>query len=141
MARSLSNRQKERIVLSFIAIVICYNAHEIIPLFYPDNYFIGFPFFTDHKEPIAWYVKDIGFRIAIAIFSALLLYLEHNRLNLGFTMLLRATTGFLVKDILDYILCYDQFPVIWDILFYMGIIIYVLFAPKEWKPKGYGFSN
>lgn len=134
----LSNKEKTIVLLTLSAIIGCYNLHTFFDYI---DYRVGFPFYKSHTEPIAWYIKDVGTRLSIFLLSGLMYYLVQDRLSFKYTMLFRVTTGFLAKDVIDYIISYDQFTAIWDTLFYISLIIYILFAPKEWKPKGYGFSN
>jgi hypothetical protein len=127
--QSLNKTEKAVILLTLIAIIGCYNVHTFFD--YVD-YSVGFPFFKGHSEPISWYIKDVGGRVSIFLLSGLMYYLIQDRLNWKYTMLFRATVGFLAKDVIDYIISYDQFTPLWDTVFYISIIIYVLFNKQEW---------
>jgi len=124
MLRELNREEKVSVLLCLIALVFCYNAYS---LFGGSMVYVGFPFFPGHMEPIQWYAKDVGFRVSIFLLAALMYHLIRNGLNRKYDMLLRGTVGFLAKDILDYIVSYDQFTAFWDIVAYIGIILYVVF--------------
>jgi hypothetical protein len=123
MLRELNREEKTCIVLTLVGVLFCYNFYS---LFSHVDFYVGFPFYPGHLEPIQWYAKDLGFRIAIFLLAILLYYLIKNGLNNNYNMLLRGTIGFLAKDILDYIVSYDQFTAFWDIIAYIGIILYVV---------------
>jgi hypothetical protein len=124
MVRELNKEEKAHILVVLALIVGCYNAYS---LFYSFNLKVGFPFYPGHSEPIQWYAKDLGFRISIFLLGFLMYYLIQDSLNWKYTILIRATVGFLAKDVIDYIISYDQFAAFWDIIAYIGILCYVVF--------------
>jgi hypothetical protein len=124
LAKELNREEKGVTILILTLIVGCYNAYQ---LFIGFDIMVGFPFYPGHSEPIQWYAKDLGFRISIFLLASLMYYLIHDRCNRNYNMLFRATVGFLLKDVIDYCISYDQFAAFWDIITYIGIILYVLF--------------
>ena len=123
MLRELNREEKAQILLALIGMVFCYNVYS---LFGGLQVYVSFPFFPEHSEPIQWYAKDVGFRVSIFLLALLMYSLIRDGLNRKYDMLLRGTVGFLAKDILDYIVSYDQFTALWDIVAYIGIILYVV---------------
>lgn len=124
MLNELNRKEKAYILIVLALMVGCYNAYTVVEFL---DYQVSFPFYRSHSEPIAWYVKDLGFRISIFLLSTLMHYLIQDRLNWKYLLLIRGLVVFLGKDVIDYIICYDQFTAIWDIIAYIGIILYVIF--------------
>lgn len=127
MVSEINKKEKALIIITLTLMIGCYNAYTLSTYFVPNSFNIGFPFYTKHTEPIQWYMKDLGDRVAIFLLGGLLYFLIEANLNRKYTILLRATVLFLAKDVLDYIVCYDQFPSFWDIVFYLLILGYVVF--------------
>lgn len=84
---------------------------------------VNFPFYP-HKEPIAWYLKDLGMRISIFIVSVLLFICYEGETLLKTVLFLFC--GFMLKDVFDYVLFYDHAHGYLDILVFMSAVIFYI---------------